>query len=121
MLLNDLYTVISKEKLSEMTTEFVLRINAAHDIFKGHFPEQPVMPGVCQMQILTEVASDILERELKLKEASNIKFLAMLDPRTCGELTLQVEVKSQTEEAVKIIGKLYTEEHIYLKFRGVFQ
>jgi len=45
----------------------------------------------------------------------------MLNPRTCGEVTLQVEVKSQTEEAVKIIGKLYTEEHIYLKFRGVFQ
>jgi len=121
MLLNDLYTIISTKKLTETTTEVVLQINAAHDIFKGHFPEQPVMPGVCQMQVLTEVASDILNRELKLKDASNIKFLAMLNPRTCGEVTLQVEVKSQTEEAVKIIGKLYTEEHIYLKFRGVFQ
>lgn len=120
MLANDLYTIISTRKLTETATESILKINAAHDIFKGHFPEQPVMPGVCQMQILTEVASDFIERELKLKEASNIKFLAMLDPRSCGDLTLQIEVKSQTEDGVKIIGKLFTEENTYLKFRGVF-
>lgn len=120
MLLKDLYTIISKQKISETTTEVVLQINPAHDIFKGHFPDQPVMPGVCQMQILTEVTSGVVGRDLKLKEASNIKFLAMLDPRSCGEITLQVEVKSQLEEGIKIIGKLYSEEHVYFKFRGIF-
>ena len=120
MLLDDLYTIMSTKKLTETTTETVLKINATQDIFKGHFPQQPVMPGVCQLQILTEVASDLVGKELKLKEASNIKFLAMLDPRSCGDLTLQIEVKSQTEDDVKIIGKLFTKENIYLKFKGVF-
>jgi 3-hydroxyacyl-[acyl-carrier-protein] dehydratase len=120
MLQNKLYSIISTERLTKTTTGIVLQINPAHDIFRGHFPEQPVMPGVCQMQILTEVASELIGRKLKVKTASNIKFLAMLDPRSCGEVKLEVEVKSNTEEGVKIIGKLFSEEHIYLKFRGVF-
>ena len=26
--------------------------NEAHDIFKGHFPSIPVVPGVCMMQAI---------------------------------------------------------------------
>lgn len=120
MVLKNLYTVLNTQKLSETTDEVAIRINPEHEVFKGHFPEQPVMPGVCQLQILTEVASEVLGRKLKLRNASAMKFLAMLDPRTCGNLTLSIQVKSATTEDVKIIGKLYTETATYLKFRGTF-
>ena len=120
MLFKNLYTTISREKISETTTEFLLSINPDHVIFKGHFPEQPVMPGVCQMQILTEMASEMVGRTLKLQEASGLKFLAMLDPRTCGDLLLNIELKSSTGEEAKVIGKLYTEHATYLKFKGTF-
>ena len=32
-----------------------IELNAAHTIFKGHFPDQPILPGVCMLQMVKEV------------------------------------------------------------------
>ncbi len=57
MLINDFFTVTS---LSGEAPSFraLLTVNARHRIFDGHFPGQPVVPGVCLMQMVQEVAGD---------------------------------------------------------------
>ena len=51
MLLNDFFTI--NDKVSSATEIWAeLFINADHKIFEGHFPNQPVVPGVCMMHML---------------------------------------------------------------------
>ena len=118
--LKNLYTVIETQMLTDLIAVTKLQLDAEHPIFEGHFPQQPVMPGVCQIQLLTDIAGSVVGRKLTLRKASNIKFLALLDPRQCDVLTLHIEIKEQSEAGVNIVGKLSSENHIYLKFRGDF-
>jgi len=115
-----LYTILSSQKISETSLEAIVKIDPEHDVFKGHFPQHPVMPGVCQLEIFTAVAGQFLERDLVLKSASNIKFLQMLDPNVCDEVKVKVDLKGKIEEGIKIWGSLFSEEYIYFKFKGVF-
>ena len=57
-----------------------LRLNGEHEIYRAHFPGQPVTPGVCMIQMLTELVEKRLERKLLLRGAKNIKFLSLLTP-----------------------------------------
>ncbi|MBS1934927.1 MAG: hydroxymyristoyl-ACP dehydratase, partial [Bacteroidetes bacterium] len=59
MLQGNFFTItsIAHENIS---VKAVLELNPAHDIFKGHFPETPVVPGVCMLQMLKEVMENIL-------------------------------------------------------------
>ncbi|MCX6330659.1 MAG: hypothetical protein NTZ85_14245 [Bacteroidia bacterium] len=57
--LNELYTIknIQKESVNKLTIQVELKRD--HDIFKGHFPGNPILPGVCTIQILKELLSFI--------------------------------------------------------------
>jgi len=79
MLINDLYTchdIIQRE--NEIDCRIVF--NAAHAIFLGHFPGQPVVPGVCMMEIVKELLQKELSKPIRLHNARNVKFLQFVTP-----------------------------------------
>ena len=51
MLKNDFFTFTALQLEGDMVTTNI-ELNAAHSIFKGHFPGQPIVPGVCMMQMV---------------------------------------------------------------------
>ena len=57
-----------------------IEINASHKIFEGHFPGQPVVPGVCMMQIVKELLEKAILKETRLSKADHIKFLSVINP-----------------------------------------
>ena len=66
-ILTDFYTLQSSEK--EENGRFIAKItlNKDHDIFNGHFPGNPVTPGVCMMQIVKELTEEFTGKQLFLK------------------------------------------------------
>ena len=80
MLIKGLYTVTRTVQEGDRITASV-HLDEHHAVFKGHFPDQPVMPGVCTLQIVQELLEEHLGRSLRLSSASNIKFMALIDPR----------------------------------------
>lgn len=72
----------------------------SHDIYKAHFPEQPVTPGVCIIQMVSELASSLTEKKLTLRCAKNVKFLSLLIPNK--EIPVQVELKVEHNDTVDL-------------------
>ena len=72
MLLNDFFT-ISDKVTSETEIWAELFINANHKIFEGHFPIQPVVPGVCMMQMVKEILEQVIGKETNLVQAADMK------------------------------------------------
>ena len=48
--------------------------------FSGHFPENPILPGVCQIQCILVSLSKKYEKELRLKSVFRAKFLNTVSP-----------------------------------------
>ena len=92
MLKNDFYK-ISNENSIEQQLSADIQFDAAHEIFAGHFPGQPVVPGVCMMQIVKDSAEILLDKKLDLLYASQIKFLTVIDPRTYPQVQLSLKYK----------------------------
>src|SRR5688500_7471431 len=71
-----------------------LELNALHPVFQGHFPGMPVVPGVCQMQMVKEILEAVSGRETRLVKADNMKFLAVINPveNPVVQLKLQFEI-----------------------------
>jgi 3-hydroxyacyl-[acyl-carrier-protein] dehydratase len=73
---------------------FEVRLNPDHDLFRGHFPDNPVLPGVCSMMIVRECASLIAGRSLRYAAVRECKFLAAITP---GD-SLSVRLRLTTED-----------------------
>lgn len=119
MLKDDFFTIKNVSPESSHQYQVEIELNPHHSIYKGHFPGLPVLPGVCQIEIVKEVLEEILTKSLHLSEAKNIKFTHPVDPRQTTSLILNLTFEEKKE---RILAKasLHAEEEVCLKFSGSF-
>jgi 3-hydroxyacyl-[acyl-carrier-protein] dehydratase len=98
----------------------LLGLNADHEIFSGHFPGQPVVPGVCLMQMVKEVLEERLQLKTRLKQAANLKFISPVDPRATPELQLNLSYGQSEDGLIKASGSIKSGEIVCFKFQGNF-
>jgi 3-hydroxyacyl-[acyl-carrier-protein] dehydratase len=113
-ILTDFYTLESYEKTENGSVIANISLNKDHDIFKGHFPGNPVTPGVCMMQIVKELTEEFTNKKLFLKSASNVKFMAIINPFETPDLTLQLDI-NESEDEIKVKNTTSFGETIALK------
>jgi 3-hydroxyacyl-[acyl-carrier-protein] dehydratase len=100
MLLKDFYAINTLETVDSRTTA-TITINKDHDVFNGHFPGNPITPGVCMMQIIKEITEIVVSKKLFMISSSNVKFMAIINPDKTPELMLTIDIIA-TEEGYKI-------------------
>ena len=121
-LLENFYIEISSTFSKENQQDFKsnIRLNAEHPIYKGHFPQIPIAPGVCLVQIIKEILMDKFQKELVMTSSDNIKFLAMINPKETPELELSFTVK-MNENSLDVSSNYSHKGSIYVKFKGKFR
>lgn len=118
-LLNDFYTIDSFEKKEENAFSGQIKLNVNHNIFKGHFEQMPVVPGVCQTQIIKEVLQNELGLNLTMTKGDNIKFTGMIIPTQ--HPVFSIELKHKKDDLNYIVeASLFFENTIFTKFKGTF-
>lgn len=115
MLKGDFYHILNPIAIVEKGYKCRIGLNAGHDIFKGHFPGQPVVPGVCMMAIVREMLEEITGRKLIMKSTSAIKFLNMIDPARNPEVDMEVRFTSAEDGSVTADGSLSFENVTFFK------
>ena len=117
MLKDNLYQLKSIEKFQENIFNVEISLDKNHDIFKGHFPGNPVLPGVCMVQIMKEISSEITDKNLQLKASRSIKFLELINPNKNPNLKLKLEITDKTDSNIIIKNTCYFQEVIALRMQ----
>jgi 3-hydroxyacyl-[acyl-carrier-protein] dehydratase len=115
LLLNNLYTI---QSLSESDNQMEATINllADHAIFSGHFPGQPVLPGVCMMEMVAEVMGVYLKSSFRISGGPLIKFLRMIDPRINPLIHLEIKYQSSSQTTL-VTGRIFSGSDVFMKFQ----
>ncbi len=122
MLKNDFF------KLHELNTlekeghfRAMIELNENHSIFKGHFPETPVVPGVCIIQMIKEISSEILKKELTLTKGSNIKYMSVINPLFNKIIFFDLHFSPSDDNISLFDVKVYFEELKFCSIKGIFR
>jgi 3-hydroxyacyl-[acyl-carrier-protein] dehydratase len=116
MLLENLYHIVRQE-IGEQTITVDIALHTTHAIFEGHFPGQPILPGVCQTQICVELFNELTQQNLVLTGASVMKFLSFINPNVHPNLTFKLDWANQ-ENGVVLNAVISAEGTVFLKFKG---
>ena len=100
MLIPGLYTT-EQSSCTDTSCCFVVQYNREHPLYAGHFPGQPVTPGVCLMQTAVELLERVAGVSLRLTQARQVKFLQMHSP----EKPLRFEI-SLSQECPQVRGRI---------------
>ena len=119
MLLNDFFHIRDIKTDDKYTV--AIELNAKHKIFSGHFPNNPITPGVCLTQMLKESIEQITNKKLTLVNGSNLKFMAVLNPEQHPNATITINLKDKGDELVHADGSISAGEITFFTFKGSFK
>ncbi len=122
MLLKDnLYTIVSQENPDGLPA-FRVRINPEWPIYKAHFPDHPITPGVCIVQMVQELLQETLHRKVSLIKAKNVKYLAIISPEEVGELTVTFpKMEPQPDGSLKVQAQVLNGDTLCTKLSATFR
>lgn len=72
------------------TASMEFRFAATDPVFAGHFPKQPLVPGIFQPEMARTGAEWLLGTSFRIREISKAKFLRPIVPSEVMRMTLKV-------------------------------
>lgn len=101
MLIENYYTVLSRRDEDEQTI-FEVALNKDCKVYEGHFPGEPVSPGVCNIQMIRELAEQVAGHTLRLEYISQCRFTTLITP--LQHPTVEVRISLQDNRLTASIG-----------------
>ena len=119
MLLNDFFYIQGIEN-GDKSLKASLLINKSHKIFDGHFPELPVVPGVCMMEMMKEIMEEQLHRKLIIRKGDNMKFMSVINPTEHSQVQADIAYEDG-QDGVKINATLFSGTITFFKLKATLQ
>ena len=120
MILIDNFYTINELEFVENKIQASIKIDSNHSIFEGHFPNNPITPGVVEMEIVKEIVSEGIKKTLKMSKMSNCKFLAILNPLNSSEVNDKIDVLEQENNRIRISAQILDQQTVYLKISAEY-
>ena len=116
MLIADYYTILGQEHPEEHTYLFRFILRPEAEVYRGHFPGDPITPGVCTLQMIKECLQSVLERdEMRLVRIKQCRFSRLLRP---SEKVLQLEIRLRDE--AWFTAQITDEDQVCMKIKAQY-
>lgn len=119
MLLGHFFTILDTHSADKHAVE--IELDAEHPIYKGHFPGNPVMPGVCLTQMVKETVEHLIGKKLMMVTGDNLKFTAVLNPVVHSKVLITISLKDKENGLIQVDSIVSSGETNFFSFKGTFR
>ena len=118
-ILPEYYSVLEAH-IADGEASFTVKLNPDCRVYRGHFPGEPIAPGVCNIQMLTECASKAVGKSLLLSKIRQCRFTALVTPKETPFLDIRLQWRKEADEiSFTASAGCQTEVFITLKANAV--
>jgi 3-hydroxyacyl-[acyl-carrier-protein] dehydratase len=120
MILKDAFFTIKEQNSEEGKATFRVKWNAENIIYKAHFPNNPITPGVCLIQAVVELFGALKGIKFNIKTLKNVKFTAPISPLEYPETDFMLEFR-ENENAWQVKALIYDGKTVFAKMSMILK
>ena len=118
MFLKDKFYKVTKEEKNDTGATYTVAILPDCNVYDGHFPGNPVCPGVCNMELILECAMMLTGRDLRIKAIKQCRLTAIATPTVCPEVVITVNATAKEDGTYLIVANIADDKQSYMDFKG---
>lgn len=119
LLENRYFSVLSEERGEGLSAVFRLAILPECSVYEGHFPGDPVCPGVCNIETIKECAILLCGEPLRYSSIKQCRLTALATPAVCPEVEVHVSLMP-CDEGYAVQAAITDENSTYMILKGQF-
>jgi 3-hydroxyacyl-[acyl-carrier-protein] dehydratase len=118
MLKDNFFSIQNYTLTDNRKANFSIELNPEHKIYHVHFPNNPITPGACIIQMAKELFSFVEQKDLNIKKIKTVKFIHPIIPATHPLINYQMEWgEIQQHEPYYVKINVYWEDIIFSKMK----
>lgn len=122
-MIKDFYKVDSVTRHDDGAV-YRVSLNPDCEVYKGHFPGNPVSPGVCGIQMIRECAemecsAHRIARKLMIREVQQCKFTSLISPVTCPQVDVSISVSEDASGEILLKSSVVREGTVCLTLKAI--
>lgn len=118
MRLKDNYYQLAAVHMGNGHGMFHLLLNPDCDVYQGHFPDNPVCPGVFHIGMLKDCVRILTGRKVFVSSIKQCRLTSVATPAACPELKLTVGLQPTEDGGYDVAALLKDEARTYMEYRG---
>jgi 3-hydroxyacyl-[acyl-carrier-protein] dehydratase len=115
----DPFFQIADMELGESSLQATVYFPTEHPLYAGHFPERPVVPGVCVLQVCRDLIAKSDARVLRIAAIASVKYMIPLIPSAEMGYGLSLSWKQQEDGSLMVDGSWQNGQQIFVKLKGM--
>lgn len=119
MLLEDFYKIKHIATADHITWYVLAELNPNHKLYQGHFPQHPIVPGVCILQLIKECTETIQNTALLYTQIISCKFLSTIDPTKNQSLEFTLTIKSTENGQTYLLAEGKAANNCFIKLKAL--
>lgn len=117
LLENKFYRVLSEERGEGLNARFHLAILPECNVYDGHFPGDPVCPGVCNIETIKECAMILTRETLRYSTIKQCRLTALATPIVSPEVDVQIAL-TESANGYTVQATILDEKQTYMILKG---
>lgn len=113
---NNYFTCLSKQT-NGLEGKFVVELLPECGVYRGHFPGQPVSPGVFNIEMVKECAAQLIGRQLTVASIRQCRFMAVASPTLSPRMQISILAQA-TGAGYRVLATLKDEQKTYLELKA---
>ena len=117
MLIKNYYTIL--DRCTDSSAEvFRVSLNKDCDVYRGHFPEKPVCPGVCNLQMIVECASLVAGAGLRIGSIKQCRLTTLVTPVDYPVVEVSVTLLPSDDGSYHLEAAIGQAADVYLSLKA---
>lgn len=121
MLLDNRFYKILKERADGLSGTYDIAILPDCSVYDGHFPGDPVCPGVCNIETIKECAMRLTGERLLIKTIKQCRLTAIASPTVCPEVTVTVSATKSDDNTYTVLASIQDSKQTYMEYKGTME
>ena len=112
---NNYYKLLEARRQDVATGIYHVALLTDCDVYRGHFPQEPICPGVFNMQMVKECTEAFVGKKLHQTSVKQCRLVSLMTPTKCSEVDVRIDVLSASESSFTIKASIFDQEQIYME------
>ncbi len=113
---NNFYHIVSREQKGEQSI-YHIELHPDCSVYEGHFPEKPICPGVCMIEVIRECAALQTGWQLQIQSIKQCRFINLILPEICKLLDVSLAL-TPGDNGFAVKATVSDDQHMYVEYKG---